>query len=97
MKLLGIIGGIDLVHEKYVTKLIEGVFLPDTREALLEVVERMRRNSAIDGVILGGTELPLLLHGAESAVPLLDTSRIHAERAVAEMLAEEAADGALRA
>jgi aspartate racemase len=67
------------------------VFLPETREALLAIVERMRRESAIDGVVLGGTELPLLLRGAESAVPLLDTARIHAERAVTEMLAEEEA------
>jgi aspartate racemase len=87
---------LDLVHEKYVTELIEGVFLPETRKAFLAVVERMRRKSAIDGVILGGTELPLLLRGVESAVSLLDTSRIHAERAVAEMLAEEPADGGSR-
>jgi aspartate racemase len=83
---------LDLIHDRYVTELIEGVYLPETREALLAVVERMRRDSAIDGVVLGGTELPLLLGGAESAVPLLDTSRIHVEHAVTEMLAEEPED-----
>lgn len=82
-------GDLDLIHERYIAELVEGVFLPETREALLAIVERMRRESAIDGVVLGGTELPLLLRGAESAVPLLDTSRFHAERAVSEMLAED--------
>ncbi|MDQ6893856.1 MAG: amino acid racemase [Acidobacteriota bacterium] len=88
---------LDFVHQKYVTELVEGVFLPETRKALLEIVERMRRDSAIDAVILGGTELPLLLRGAESAVPLLDTSRIHVERAVTEMLADEPTEGGPRA
>ncbi len=49
----------------------------------------MKEKSGVEGVVLGGTELPLILRGAESSVPLLDTARIHAERAVREMLAEE--------
>jgi aspartate/glutamate racemase len=40
-------------------------------------------------VVLGGTELPLLFRdGPPSRVPLLDTMRIHAERAVATLLAD---------
>lgn len=80
---------LERIHEKYMAELVEGVFLPATREEMLAVVERMRRKEGIDGVVLGGTELPLLLNRgtAASTVPLLDTSRVHAERAVAEMLA----------
>ncbi|HYK42161.1 MAG TPA: amino acid racemase [Thermoanaerobaculia bacterium] len=82
----------DFIHAKYVGELIHGVFRAETREALLAIIERMRTGSAIDGVVLGGTELPLVLRGAESPVPLLDTARIHAERAVDEMLGDDPED-----
>ena len=39
-----------------------------------------------DALILGGTELPLLIRDASIGVPLLDTTRIHVERALAELL-----------
>lgn len=75
------------VHEKYMGELVAGRFLPETREGLLAVVERLRKSASVEGVILGGTELPLILRGAEArGLPLLDTTRIHAERAVDEML-----------
>ena len=48
------------------------------------VLDRLREHDAIDGVILGGTELPLLLRGVDYAVPLLDTTRIHVAAAVAQ-------------
>jgi aspartate racemase len=55
---------------------------------LLAVVERMRERHGIDGVILGGTELPLILHNVEDlGIPFLDTGRIHVEAAVEQMLA----------
>jgi aspartate/glutamate racemase len=41
----------------------------------------------IDGLILGGTELPILLRDAPTAaVPLLDTTKIHVQRIVSELL-----------
>jgi aspartate/glutamate racemase len=46
-----------------------------------------RRRSPIDAVILGGTELPLILREPEyGGIALLDTTRIHVEAAVREML-----------
>lgn len=77
----------DYVHEKYMGELIEGVFLPETREGLLAVVGRLKEREGVEGVVLGGTELPLILRDpAARGIPLLDTTRIHAERAVEEML-----------
>ena len=76
------------VHDKYVNELIPTVFLPQTREAILDIVRRMQQRDRIDGVLLAGTELPLLLPEPEYAgIPFLDTGRIHAEAAVREMLA----------
>jgi aspartate racemase len=74
------------IHDKYMGELTLGVFLPETRQGLLEIVDRLKESAGIQGLILGGTELPLILREAGKAVPFLDTSKIHAERAVAEML-----------
>lgn len=74
------------VHEKYMGELVEGVFLPATREGFLKVIERMRQRDGIQGAILGGTELPLILRDVPCPLPLLDTTKIHVKEIVAEML-----------
>jgi aspartate racemase len=75
------------LHEKYFNELVPGKFLPETRTGLLAIVDRMIAKSGIDGVILAGTELPLILRDAEhNGVPLLDTTKIHVDAAVEEML-----------
>ncbi len=75
------------IHEKYMGELVHGVFLDETRRCLLDIVDRLIEQQHIQGVILGGTELPLILRDEPyHAVPLLDTTRIHVERAVARIL-----------
>lgn len=75
------------IHDKYLNELVPGQFLPATRAGLLAIVDRMKANSDIDGVILAGTELPLILRESEhNGIPLLDTTEIHCEAAVTEML-----------
>ncbi|HET9369612.1 MAG TPA: amino acid racemase [Vicinamibacterales bacterium] len=69
----------DYVHQKYVQELIPGRFLDETRAGVLRVIESMRDRDGIQAVILGGTELPLLLRDAAPAVPYLDTTQIHVE------------------
>jgi len=77
----------DYIHEKYFSELVPGKFLPETRVALLGIVDRIKTTSDIDGVILAGTELPLILRDAEhKGIPFLDTTKIHVEAAVANML-----------
>ena len=65
------------VHERYVGELLEGDFREDTRQQFISLVDRLRRER-IDGVILGGTELPLLLKDSSIAgLPVLDTTGLH--------------------
>src|SRR6266550_3839076 len=72
-----------LIHEKYMGELLNNIFLPETRERLIAIVNQMKQRDGIDGLILGGTELPLILRDAEiEGVPFLDTTRIHVERIV---------------
>jgi aspartate racemase len=78
----------DYLHDKYFSELVPGKFLPETRAGLLAIVDRMKANSGIDGVILAGTELPLILRDSNhNGIPFLDTTKIHVEAAVDEMLA----------
>jgi aspartate racemase len=75
------------IHDKYLNELVSGQFLPATRARLLAIVDRLKTGSDIDGVILAGTELPLILRDSQhNGIPLLDTTEIHCEAAVTEML-----------
>jgi len=66
------------LHERYVGELLRGEFRDDTRRQVIALVERLRDEERIDGVVLGGTELPLLLTTRVVAdVPALDTTALH--------------------
>jgi len=76
------------VHDRYFAELVGGNFRQETRDGMLAVMRRMQERDGIDGVILGGTELPLLFRDAwPDGLPLLDTTRIHAEAALDRLLA----------
>lgn len=72
----------------YRSELLAGIVRPASRERLVEIVGRMRDQSGIEAVILGGTELSLIL-GEPSGIdlPILDTTRIHVGAIVDWMLA----------
>jgi aspartate racemase len=78
----------DYIHDKYMNELLKNLFLPQTGERVMAIIEAMKARDAIEGVILAGTELPLILRQfeARAGIPFLDTTRIHVERAVREML-----------
>jgi aspartate racemase len=77
----------DYIHKIYLGELLKDIFLPETRSRLLEIADEMKRRDNIEALILGGTELPLLLRAEEhNGLALLDTTRIHVDRLVTEML-----------
>ena len=82
----------DFIHEKYMGELLNDIFLPETREQMLRIAGELRERAGIEGIILGGTELPLLLSpetftdGQYNGVRFFDTTRIHVDRLVQEML-----------
>jgi len=71
------------IHQKYLDELLRGTFLPETRVFFRDMIGTLKEREGIEGVVLAGTELPLLLRD-ESAlgVPLLDTTQIHVKAAV---------------
>jgi aspartate racemase len=74
------------VHERYLGELLNGEFRDDTRHRFVALVGRLRDGHAIDGVILGGTELPLLLpESTIGGLPALDTTALHVAAIVARL------------
>lgn len=67
----------EYIHHKLVTEIELGVFLDETRNDLLRIIERMKREDSIEGVILGCTEFPLILTKDEFGIPFFNTSEIH--------------------
>jgi len=77
----------EYIHEKYFGELLKDVFLPETRAKFLAIADDMKTRESIEAVILGGTEIPLLLRTEEhNGMRLLDTTRIHVDRLITEML-----------
>ncbi len=75
------------IHDKYLNELLLGTFLPETRTRLLEIIASLKERGGIEGVVLAGTELPLILRTqTASGIPVLDTTQIHARAAVAGIL-----------
>ena len=73
----------EYVQRKIYDELTVGSFRDETRSGLLDIVKNMIDRQAIEGLILGCTELPLILERDEFGITFFDTTRIHAERAVA--------------
>ncbi len=75
------------IHEKYLGELLNNIFASETRDGLLAIVDRLKEREDIEGLILGGTELPLILRDKEhNGVPFLDTTRIHVQKIVNKLL-----------
>lgn len=72
----------EYIQDKLVREIEIGIFTEETRKGLLAVVERMIEQEKIDAVILGCTELPLILTNDEFGIPFLNTVVIHVESVV---------------
>jgi len=72
------------IIEKLSAELVSGIFLEDTRNEYLKIARRMVEEESIEGLILGCTEIPLLLDEAcekKLGIPFFDTSKIHMQSA----------------
>lgn len=70
-------------------ELTRGRIEPASRARVRQVISRLAGRGA-DGVILGCTEITLLIGPDDGDIPLLDSTRLHAERAAAIAIAEDA-------
>ncbi|MER9461342.1 aspartate/glutamate racemase family protein [Mesorhizobium sp. M0387] len=78
--------GRDMVHQVIYDELCRGIVSAASKAAYIDEVARLRRDEKIDGVIMGCTEITMLIGERDFDIPVFDTTRIHAEAAVAFML-----------
>lgn len=71
----------------YFGELVNGVFREESRAELYEIAGRLRATQRVDAIILGGTELPLLLAEPEhDGIAYIDSGRLHAQAAVRRLI-----------
>ena len=79
----------DYINNKLVTEIIYNKIVDSTRDGLLKIVKRMIDDDGIEGLILGCTELPLILTRDEFGIPFLNTTKIHVDSIVRYCLSGE--------
>jgi len=70
-----------MIHSVIYDELVLGKVLDSSREAFVKIIGHMNSIGA-EGVVLGCTEIPLLISQKDSAIPVFDTTRLHALAAV---------------
>lgn len=76
----------EYINAKISEELEYGIVKDETLRRFQEIISRMKADDGIESVILGCTELPLLLNDDNSPVPCLDTVKIHVHDIVNEIL-----------
>lgn len=74
------------IHRIIYDELVNGIIRNDSRAIFKEIIENLRAKGA-GGVVLGCTEIPLLIQAKDVAIPVFDTTAIHTEKAVEYALA----------
>ena len=74
------------IHRIIFDELVQGVFLPRTQAYMTEVI-RSLKDEGCDAVVLGCTEIPLLMTSQQSCLPMLDSTRLLAKAAVRKAVA----------
>lgn len=71
----------ELLHNIILHEFCRGIFKESSKSEILKIVDRQLEKGA-EGVILGCTELPMLIKQEDCPLPLLDTTSLHAGKAV---------------
>ncbi|MBN1821451.1 MAG: aspartate/glutamate racemase family protein [Prolixibacteraceae bacterium] len=69
------------IHDAIINEMLHEQFKSETKKRFLEIIDKLA-NEGAEGVILGCTEIPMLINQEDCAMPLFDTTRIHAKAAV---------------
>lgn len=70
----------ETVHQIIYNELVHGIIRPESKEKMISIVRGLQKKEA-EGVILGCTEIPMLISSNDSEIPVFDTTKIHAEKA----------------
>lgn len=79
---------IELINGVIYEQLCLGILSDKSRQQFVRIIEQLKQNGA-EGVILGCTEIGLLIHQQDSSLPVFDTTQIHAQKAAMISIASE--------
>jgi aspartate racemase len=79
---------IESIHDVIFPELEEGLVIPEKKAKYIDIVTRYIRELNIDSVILGCTELPLMVSASDLPVPVIDTCSVHVSKILERMLAD---------
>jgi len=71
----------EIIHNTIYNELVQGVIKNESRLKFQQIIDNLEKRGA-QGVILGCTEIPLLISKSDVSIPVFDTTAIHAEKAV---------------
>ncbi|MGK5015556.1 aspartate/glutamate racemase family protein [Janthinobacterium sp. HLS12-2] len=77
----------EIIHDIIYKELVQNIFTDASREIFLGIIEKLRLQG-VQGVILGCTEIPLLIRQVDVDLPLFNTTEIHCEAAVSFAVAD---------
>ncbi len=72
----------DYINKVIFDELVRNDIRNESRQEYVRIINRLADEEGAQGVILGCTEIPLLVHQSDVKIPVFDTTRIHAEAAV---------------
>ncbi|HLR71233.1 MAG TPA: amino acid racemase [Pseudogracilibacillus sp.] len=70
------------LHQKIVDELENGIVNPNTKTEFLKIVQQMKDEHQLDGLILGCTELPMIIGEEDTDLALLNTTAIHVDKMI---------------
>lgn len=71
----------EIINNSIYNELGKGIFLPATKQHYIDIIEKYK-NQGAEAVILGCTEIPLIVKSSDCSIPLFDTLLLHAIAAV---------------
>lgn len=77
----------DYIHDKIMDEMVANVFADETKAGYLDVIAALHQRGA-EGVILGCTEIPLLLNANEIPIPSFSTTELHCQAAITRAISD---------
>lgn len=73
---------IEYINDCIYNEMSKGIFLPERKKRFIEIINDLQQQGA-QGIVLGCTEIPILIKQEDVSIPVFDTTMIHAKAAVA--------------
>lgn len=72
---------IEYINDAIYSEMGKGIFLPERKQRFIEIIQSLQQQGA-QGIVLGCTEIPILIKQEDVTVPVFDTTLLHARKAV---------------